>query len=161
MKSAPLGPAPSSPLKAHFCFKCLGHCHLRKDCRGLVRCKSCFNYGHVSSSCLYEARNQRQYRPISHLEGKGSHATTPIYPSPSPALGASVHTVPPSPTVRNPKYSTAMVNWAVDPVPHIPKGSEIEAPVPHPPLRHEVFMTGCYTLEDLAIVKLEPASPPG
>jgi hypothetical protein len=28
-----------------------------------------------------------------------------------------------------------------------------------PPLRHEVFMTGCYTLynEDLAIVKLRPS----
>jgi hypothetical protein len=32
-------------------------------------------------------------------------------------------------------------------------------PVQRPPLCHEVFMTGCYTLynEDLAIVKLQPS----
>jgi hypothetical protein len=33
----------------------------------------------------------------------------------------------------------------------------VDAPL-HPPLRHEVFVTSCYTLhnEDLAIVRLEP-----
>ena len=51
-----------------------------------------------------------------------------------------------------------MANWAVDPLPHVPAGFTLEDPVLCPPLRHEVCVTGCYTLynEDLAIIKLQP-----
>lgn len=51
-----------------------------------------------------------------------------------------------------------MANFAVDPRPHVPKGfTLVEQPL-RPPLRHEVYVTGCYTLanEDLAIIKLTP-----
>lgn len=51
-----------------------------------------------------------------------------------------------------------MANWPVDPLPHVPAGFTLEEPAHRPLLRHEVFITGCYTLynEDLAIVKLQP-----
>jgi hypothetical protein len=50
-----------------------------------------------------------------------------------------------------------MANWAIDPRMFVPKGFTLEEPTPHPPLRQEVYVTGCYTLcnEDLAIVRLE------
>ena len=40
--------------------------------------------------------------------------------------------------------------------PHVPPGFSLEDPPLRPPLHHEVFVTGCYTLfnEDLAIAKL-------
>ena len=52
-----------------------------------------------------------------------------------------------------------MANWVVDPLPHVPAGFTLEDPVLRPPLRHEVCVTGCYTLynEDLAIIKLQPS----
>ena len=51
-----------------------------------------------------------------------------------------------------------MANWACDPHPRVPKGFVLVEPMPRPPLHHEVYVTGCYTLsnEDLAIVKLQP-----
>ncbi|XP_066325403.1 uncharacterized protein [Miscanthus floridulus] len=51
-----------------------------------------------------------------------------------------------------------MANWAVDPRPHVPRGFTLQDPVSRPPLRHEVYVAGCYSLhdEDLAIVKLQP-----
>ncbi|CAD6221146.1 unnamed protein product [Miscanthus lutarioriparius] len=51
-----------------------------------------------------------------------------------------------------------MANWAVDPRPFVPKRFTLEESMPRPPLRQEVYVTGCYMLcnEDLAIVKLEP-----
>ena len=50
-----------------------------------------------------------------------------------------------------------MANFAADPRPHVPAGFSLEDPPPRPPLRQEVFVTGCYALvnEDSAIVKLE------
>lgn len=51
-----------------------------------------------------------------------------------------------------------MANFPVDPRPHVPAGFTLEDPLLRPPLRHEVFLIGCYSLnnEDLAIVKLQP-----
>lgn len=52
-----------------------------------------------------------------------------------------------------------MVNWEVDPLPFIPKGFTLAEQVQRPPLRHEVFVAGCFSQfnEDLAIVKLHPS----
>lgn len=51
-----------------------------------------------------------------------------------------------------------MANWPVDPAPFVPKGFTLVERPPHPPLRLEVFVTGCYYQhnEDLAIIKLNP-----
>ena len=143
------------PLVARHCSRCLGPNHLRKDCTNMVRCKSCFSYGHISSVCLLKARNQQRFRPISR-EGEGTEKA-PIYLSSSPTLEASVYTAP-LPTVQNPNLSPPMANWAFNPLPHVPKGFALVEPVPRPPLHHKAYVTGCYTLsnEDLAIVKLQP-----
>lgn len=42
------------------CLKCLGPGHSRKACSNLVRCRSCFNYGHTSRFCLSKSRQQRR-----------------------------------------------------------------------------------------------------
>lgn len=51
-----------------------------------------------------------------------------------------------------------MVNWEVDSRPHVPKGFKLVDHALRPPLRHEVFMAGCFSQynEDLATVKLQP-----
>lgn len=51
-----------------------------------------------------------------------------------------------------------MANWAVDPHPFVHASFMLEDLVPRPPLHHEVYVTGCYTLynEDLVIVKFNP-----
>lgn len=43
---------PSKP--SFFCASCLGLGHQRKVCTQMVRCKICYNYGHISSDCLPE-----------------------------------------------------------------------------------------------------------
>ena len=52
------------PLVSAHCSRCLGLGHTRKLCKGSIRCKSCFNYGHLSYTCLSKGR-QRHYRPIT------------------------------------------------------------------------------------------------
>lgn len=51
-----------------------------------------------------------------------------------------------------------MANWACDPPPFVSIGFTLEERSHRPPLRQEVYITGCYTLcnEDLAIMKLDP-----
>lgn len=56
------------------CSRCLGLSHLWKDCRGSTRCLLCYNYGHLSSSCLSKAHLRHFYRPIPNSEDKGSCA---------------------------------------------------------------------------------------
>jgi hypothetical protein len=52
-----------------------------------------------------------------------------------------------------------MVNWEVDPRPHVSKGFKLVDHAPRPLLCHEVFMAGCFSQynEDLATVKLQPS----
>lgn len=152
------GPDPTE--KVTVCNRCLNLGHTRKACTNMVRCKICFNYGHVSPSCLAKARLQRKFRPIAVREGEraGGEAinSTSIAslvasaPAPSPSITTAI--------VQNPSSSPPMANWSVDPRPHLHRGFEVDEWPPHPPLRHEVFVTGCYTLynEDLAIVRLQP-----
>jgi hypothetical protein len=37
---------------SQLCFRCLGLGHLIRDCKNPVRCKFCFNYGHLQRSCF-------------------------------------------------------------------------------------------------------------
>jgi hypothetical protein len=55
-----------------------------------------------------------------------------------------------------------MANWPADPIPHLPKGFELDETTPRSLLHHEVYVTGSYTLynEDLAIMRLEPLVHP-
>lgn len=52
-----------------------------------------------------------------------------------------------------------MVNWEVDPHPHVPKGFKLVDHVPRPSLCHEVFMAGCFSQynKDLVTMKLQPS----
>lgn len=52
-----------------------------------------------------------------------------------------------------------MSNFPVEPNAFVPPGFTLVEPPLRPPLRHEVFVTGCYSLlnEDLAIAKLTPS----
>lgn len=40
-----------------------------------------------------------------------------------------------------------MANFVDDPRPHVPLGWELEDSLANPLLRHEVYVTGCYTLQ--------------
>lgn len=95
------------------CSKCLGPGHSRKDYTNLVKCRTCFNYGHISSACLSKACHQRRYRPVSYLEDEGSQCL-PLYSDASASLDASAPAPPssllPPPIVENHKPSTSMVN---------------------------------------------------
>lgn len=146
------GPAHSPSSKIPSYSKCLRTGHLRKQCSNLVRCRSCYNYGHVSAACLSKSRNHRLYRPISKFEGEGADKS--FIPSEPPCSSPPSPNRPPSspPCIEeNPNAHQTMAN-SVNPCPHL-------EPVPHPPLHHEVFVMGCYTAynEDLAIVRLRPA----
>jgi len=146
-------PAHAPEITAINCSKCLGFGHTRK---------AYTNYGHKSAACLSEARNHHRYRPIPVLEDEGAGGV-PLYQSVSTPFDASAHVLPPSTplpsTVQKPNPSAPMVNWVVDPHPHVPQGFMLVEPVQRPPLRHEVFVYGCYTLynKDLVIVKLQPS----
>jgi hypothetical protein len=64
---------PSGPLTSQSaCSKCLGLDHFRKYCRNMVRCKFCYNYGHISISYLSKSHRSRKFRPISRVESEGS-----------------------------------------------------------------------------------------
>ena len=44
------------PLVSARCSRCLGLGHTKKLCKGSIRCKSCFNYGHLSYTYLSKGR---------------------------------------------------------------------------------------------------------
>lgn len=141
LESPSLGSTRLPPL----CSRCLGPGHSRKDCGNMVRCRTCFNYGHISVSCLSKSRSMLKFWPVSTPEGEG---TTPSFiNSGDQTLDASFSTLPHRPTtpiVKNPN-STAMANWACHPRPHVPEGFILEELMQRPPLHHEIYVTGCYT----------------
>lgn len=53
------------------CSRCLLPGYLWKDCKNLVRCRSCANYSHRSANWLSKARLGRKDRP-KLKEGEGS-----------------------------------------------------------------------------------------
>jgi hypothetical protein len=86
---------PSGPLTSQSaCSKCLGLDHFRKYCRNMVRCKFCYNYGHISISYLSKSHRSRKFRPISRVESEGSRPP-PFYISHPLLLDASVSSPPP------------------------------------------------------------------
>jgi len=112
--------------------------------------------GHVSSLYLRSARPHHDFWPTS-LEGEGAQLEG-IYMPPTPKESRFVsHFTPQQPAVPSPPpEQPTMANFVVDPRPHVPSGFQLEDPPIRPPLCHEVFVTGCYTLynEDLVIVRL-------
>lgn len=97
---------------------------------------------------------------VKRREGEGSQECNKLL-TPAPLLHSpSPHSATPIPEKIPVSSSSSppMANFAVDPRPHVPKGfALVEQPL-RPPLRYEVYVTGCYTLanEDLAIIKLNP-----
>lgn len=138
------GPTSSPSFSAH-CSRCLGPGHTWQDCKGSIRCKSCFNYGHLSFACHSKGR-QRVYRPISKSEG-GRPPPSPLnaVASSSSAHSEKLSTSPSLATVKTPSSVMTMANFSCDPRPFVRPGFTLEPPLMRPLLRHEVFVTGCYT----------------
>lgn len=68
--------------------KCLCLGHRRKECKGMVRCTLCFNYGHVSCFCLSKNQAKRCFRPISRPKGEESR-NQHLYPGDGAPLESS------------------------------------------------------------------------
>lgn len=136
----------SSPL----CSRCLRPGHSWQACANSVRCNHRLFYGHKSSACLRTPRQSRLIWAVKGMEGEGSKERNK---SAAPTHPAQVHSSPSHPVTPSPEKtpvssssSPPMANFAVDPRPHVPKGfTLVEQPL-RPPLRHEVYVTGCYTL---------------
>lgn len=115
----------------------------------------------MSRTCLAKARLKRKFRPVALREGEEAGGAG-INSTSFASLGASALVQSPSlpkATVQNPNPSPPMANWAVDSRLFLPRDFELVERPPHPPVCHEVFVTGCYTLynKDLVIVRLQPA----
>lgn len=155
INNALLGSAQNTTL---LCSRCLSPGHLWKSCTNSVRCDFCHFYGHKSRSCLKKARQSRVCWAVKNQEGGGAGVSNI-----SRTVSESSSLVPPSSatqekTLALSSSSPAMANFAVDPRPHVPKGfSLLDQPL-RPPLRQEVFVSGCFVQanEDLAIIKLSP-----
>ena len=94
-KSPPLPlPGPARPSGSDgLCRRCLGPGHSRKECTNLVRCLLCYNYGHISQSCLSKIHAKRRYRVVSCSEAGGSLGND-LFPNTSPPLVPSAPLFP-------------------------------------------------------------------
>lgn len=94
LSRTPVPPIQSNSVMVKLCSRCLGPGHSRKEFTNLVRCKLCFNYGHISPACLSKPRLQRKFRPIAHLEGEGADSSDK-YQDGTPILDSSASIPPP------------------------------------------------------------------
>jgi hypothetical protein len=116
------------------CFKCLGWDHFRATCSSQIRCKSCFNYGHISRNC-FARRKEKTYRPKSSALLEPSSAS--VGKAPSGAEQAGFKSAPLGDRISSPSSQpllspatadahaavlAAMANNPVDPDPFVPRG---------------------------------------
>jgi hypothetical protein len=84
----------------------------------MVRCKSCYNYGHTSPFCLSKMRKQQRFRVVSRLEAKGPVAgglNTGATLKPSVLPSSIAIPPPPPPDLSTEPPPSTMANWSVDP----------------------------------------------
>lgn len=93
------------------CNKCLGLGHTWKECKNLVRCKICFNYGHHSNACLSRFRLKRRYRVLSRSEDQGPPDSNLYRASLEASISISAPPHPSQPTTTvNPSSASPMAN---------------------------------------------------
>ncbi|TVT99435.1 hypothetical protein EJB05_55207, partial [Eragrostis curvula] len=155
------------------CWRCLGEGHTKFKCSNQIRCKACFNYGHMARWCFTRTRPQLMWAPKTDVEPKrrpkqsdqvsteeniaisisGSSVSKPssVFPSPST----------PPPLIETLDSTTSedddlMANFPVNPMLFAPAGANIEnlwmrpargrlALGGEPPRMHEEY--GIVTLE--------------
>jgi hypothetical protein len=126
------------------CGRCLSLKHESKDCTFDIRCRSCFNYGHIRKNCLnrnmhkvWVPKDKSVARIVINdqresVSNAGSHPTTPAsfnssclssskgsLSSPRENHTSSAAPSPPAPSV------SAMAVFEVDPTPWLPWGHQI------------------------------------
>jgi hypothetical protein len=125
------------------CQRCLSMKHATKDCINNIRCRGCFNYGHIKRNCLStKALLGKCWVPKVAKEGElGSDKVSVNGPTEelvgsSSKTGASALNLPEALTnVQSPRRSPAspsfvasppsMANFEVDPLPWLPWGHQI------------------------------------
>jgi hypothetical protein len=119
----PTGPASVQPIFS----KCLALGHSVRDCLNQVRCRGCWNYGHIYCSCLVKNnRNRRIYRCIDKLitePPEGSlRGNRPTYPSPASPNSNPLFL---EDIDRELLAAEDMANYPCDPLPHLPPGADL------------------------------------
>jgi hypothetical protein len=121
------------------CGRCLSLKHESKDCTSDIRCRSCFNYGHIRKNCLNRSmhkvwvpKDKSAVRTIINdqresVSNAGSHPTTPA-PFNSSCMSSSQGSLSPPrenhPSVAAPSTPTMAV-FEVDPTSWLPWGHQI------------------------------------
>ncbi|TVU01464.1 hypothetical protein EJB05_53082, partial [Eragrostis curvula] len=73
---------------AGHCYRCLAWGHRSRFCSSPVRCRACYNYGHIAARCMARRRKPRVYRIKPRNAG-------PATLSPQPSPGPSATTINP------------------------------------------------------------------
>jgi hypothetical protein len=126
------------------CRKCLSMSHTMVNCTNKIRCRDCFNYGHIAKDCLKrQAKSRQQWVPKrkapillgrdlrSQLSQPIAAVSSPISqpenlpgernqgnPSALPIVSFQSSTSPPP-------SAQAMVNFEVEPTPWLPWGHHV------------------------------------
>jgi hypothetical protein len=142
-------------LKVWKCSRCLSMSHSTNDCTNEVRCRACFNYGHIKRNCLKGKEKARQIwvqkRPnlespdVPNKEDLSLTAGTPGVSTPTPTTLSSyqIHSsvqanprkiLPPSAVLGSASKTEdssasedfgSMAVFEVDPTPWLPWGHHI------------------------------------
>jgi hypothetical protein len=146
------------------CSRCLSMGQNSTQCVNDIRCRECFNYGHIGKNCIATfAKKSTKWVPKRQTnKGKtlDSGATRPnigsAVPSPSKPTPPPVLPVPPPPPLETPPPPPApdpesMANFELDPTPWLPWGHHIidggptrlprtfYFPAKDPPPQHQSF----------------------
>uniref|UniRef100_A0ACD5XZP2 Uncharacterized protein n=1 Tax=Avena sativa TaxID=4498 RepID=A0ACD5XZP2_AVESA len=169
-------PSPILPHRsAHvICSRCLAMGHPSPDCPSQVRCKFCYEYGHIRKYCYIRLRKSQVFRikqkqpehTTSSERGLVVTTSGTVLLDPFALQENPVSSSPSSPlqshTCNIPLCSTTMANYPCDPIPHLPPGAEVIQPCIHRRRRGFHIFSGDALLQcdDMAIVILEPPSDP-
>ncbi|TVU08508.1 hypothetical protein EJB05_41913, partial [Eragrostis curvula] len=148
------------------CLNCLSVGHTKLQCSSPVRCKSCYNYGHVARWCLTRSRPRLMWAPKKTTVNKTQESSVSVkissrtnYDS-SPSKLASASTSrksPPQIAAPANSTSTTMANYPVNPMLYAPAGANIED-IWQRPARGRLALGGepPRLHEDFGIVRVNP-----
>jgi hypothetical protein len=84
------------------CSRCLASGHNVSDCTSEIRCKSCYQYGHIKWSCLLARRKKHIFCIKEVSPGNQSRSGSPAVPTPNSSSCATPSTPPPTSPTRCP-----------------------------------------------------------
>jgi hypothetical protein len=137
--------------------------HITADCTNDIRCRVCFNYGHVRKNCLtYKRKSAQTWIPKQGSDSIPVKETEDSAVPPSDSLLLNPletrhsrqhinHKQPPDPVASSPSSAETMAVFEVDPVPWLPWGHQVIDGGPtrlprsyyyaaqDPPARHQAF----------------------